>query len=235
MRPMKKEENRPKRQSDRGEIAREKLILVALDMFGRYGFDGASTRMLRDAAGVNLQAIPYYFGGKEGLYLATAEYLGAQINSHVADLRVRVRARLEELAAAGQPLSPDEARRFLTEILQRMSALFVSRESEPWARFLIREQMEPTEAFHKIYGDVMKPMLEVGTRLMGVLLGEDPASEHVRLRTISLLGSLMVFRMAHAAAMTQLGWGAVGVREVETIQNLAHELVAGVHPAGARQ
>lgn len=223
-----------KRQSSRGEIAREKLIVVALDLFGRYGFEGTSTRMLRDAAGVNLQAILYYFGSKEGLYIATAEYLGGMINSHVSDLRTKVRGRLEEVAAAGQKLSHEEAKRFLTEILQRMAALFVSKESEPWARFLIREQMEPTEAFNRVYAAVMKPMLEAGIQLIGVLLDEDPASEHVRLRMISLFGSVLVYRTAHAAVMMQLDWSNIGASEVKTIQDLAEEIVAAIQPVNVQ-
>lgn len=62
----------PSRRGNRGDVTREKLLSASVDVFGRYGFDGATTRMLADAAGVNLQAIPYYFGGKEGLYIATA-------------------------------------------------------------------------------------------------------------------------------------------------------------------
>ena len=57
--------------------------------------------------------------------------------------------RTESLAldAAGEPLGEAEARLFLTEIVETMVALFVSKKSESWARFIIREQMEPTEAF----------------------------------------------------------------------------------------
>ena len=43
----------------RGEDVRLKLLQAAIEVFGRHGFDGASTRMLSGAAGVNLQAIPY--------------------------------------------------------------------------------------------------------------------------------------------------------------------------------
>ncbi|MEP7456425.1 CerR family C-terminal domain-containing protein [Phyllobacterium sp. SB3] len=227
---MEKQTRKTKHEPSRGEIAREKLIIVALDLFGRYGFEGTSTRMLRDAAGVNLQAIPYYFGSKEGLYIATAEYLGGKINSHVSDLRTKVRGRIEEVAMAGQTLSHGEARGFLSEILKVMAALFISKESEPWARFLIREQMEPTEAFHVIYAAVMKPMFEVGSRLVGILLEEEATSEHVKLRIISLFGSLLIFRVAHAAAMRLLDWRAVGASEVKTIQDLVEELVAAIQP-----
>lgn len=211
---------------DRGEATRTKILPVALDMFGRYGFDGTKTRMIRDAAGVNLQAIPYHFGGKEGLYLATAEYLGDRIDAHVAELRGQVRGRLEQLAAEGLAPSREEAGMLLGSILKKMAAVFVSDESAPWARFLLREQMEPTAAFQIIYGRVMKPMLEVGTRLVGTMLGEDPASEHVRLRMLALIGSMLVFRMANAAVMAQMQWSGAGPAEVERIQALAEELIA---------
>jgi imidazoleglycerol phosphate synthase glutamine amidotransferase subunit HisH len=116
-----------------------------------------------------------------------------------------------------------------------MAVLFVGAESEAWARFLIREQMEPTEAFARVYGGVMKPLLDVVRRLIGLLLLEDPSSEHVRLRTLSLLGGVMVFRTAHAAAMAQLGWRTVGAREVEAVRALARELAGtiGRHGEGA--
>ncbi|MBY5411368.1 CerR family C-terminal domain-containing protein [Rhizobium leguminosarum] len=225
---MTREANNEPPASARAEIARQKMLSAALDVFGRYGFDGASTRHLADAAGVNLQAIPYYFGSKEGLYLATAEYLMMRINTHVGDMRARVGAHLLALDAAGQPLDEAEARHFLIEILQTMVTLFVGGESESWARFLIREQMEPTEAFTRVYQGLMRPMIEMGRRLIGAILHEDPASEHVRLRTFTLLGSILVFRVAHAAVLAQMEWDGVGPEQVETVRGLAAELVDSI-------
>lgn len=217
--------------SARAEIARQKMLSAALDVFGRYGFDGASTRQLTDAAGVNLQAIPYYFGSKEGLYIATAEYLMTRIDTHVGDMRTRIGAHLMALDAASEPLGEAKARLFLIEILQTMVTLFVGKESESWARFLIREQMEPTEAFTRVYQGLMRPMIEMGRRLIGAILHEDPASEHVRLRAFNLLGSILVFRFAHAAVLTQMEWDAFGPEQVETLRGLAAELVDVIGPS----
>ncbi|EJT04661.1 CerR family C-terminal domain-containing protein [Rhizobium sp. CCGE 510] len=219
--------------SARAEIARQKMLSAALDVFGRYGFDGASTRQLTEAAGVNLQAIPYYFGSKEGLYIATAEYLMARIDMHVGDMRARIGTHLMTLDAAGKPLGETEARRFLADILQTMVTLFVGKESESWARFLIREQMEPTEAFARVYQGIMRPMIEMSRRLIGVILREDPASEHVRLRTFTLIGSILVFRVTHAAVLTQMEWDAVGPEQVQTLRGLAAELVDVLAPSKA--
>jgi AcrR family transcriptional regulator len=224
-------EKAPPPRLDRGDATREKLLTASIDVFGRLGFDGATTRALADAAGVNLQAIPYYFGGKEGLYIAAAEHLTSMVAAHVGDLRARVHARLAEGTA--KPVEADEARALLTEILERMAALFLSSQSEPWARFVIREQMEPTEAFARIYGGIMQPMLGIAGNLVGIILGEDPASEHVRLRTFGTLGGIMIFRVAHAAVLRQLNWTAIGSRELDVVRTLVRDLVASLNNRSA--
>ena len=231
---MAKKQSSPPASNGRGDATHKKLLDASIGVFGRYGFDGASTRMLADAAGVNLQAITYYFGSKEGLYLATADHIAGLISSHVGGLRGRVRARLAEAASGGGAIDRQEAQAFLTELTQTMATLFIGPISEPLARFLIREQMEPTEAFERIFSQVMKPMLEAATMLVGIMLGEDGASRHVRLRTLSLLGSLMVFRVAHAAVKRHLAWDTIGADEVETVRRHAGELVAALAAEGGR-
>ena len=210
------------------EATRERLLAAALDVFGRYGFDGASTRQLADAAGVNLQAIPYHFGGKQGLYLAAADYLAEMISGHVGAIRQRIAAELAALDAAGAPLSPQQASVFLGEVVEVMVVLFVSKPSEAWARFIIREQMEPTAAFERVYARIMGPMIDMGRRLIGAILGEDPASDNVRLRSLSFMGSLLVFRVANAAVLAQMQWESVGEEQVALLKRHAHNLVVAM-------
>lgn len=221
------------RATDRGDATRRKLLNAAIDVFGRHGFDGTTTRALATAAGVNLQAIPYHFGGKEGLYIAAAEHLASLINETVGDLRERLRGRLIETERDGKGLGVAEARALLTELAQTMVGMFVSGKSEAWARFLIREQMQPTEAFQRVYGGVMKPTLTVARKLVGIVLGEDPDSAHVRLRTFALLGGLMVFRVAHAAVLAELDWREIGPRQAEAIRAVARELIDSLTRPGA--
>ena len=56
---------------DKDKIDKKDHILdVAERIFSEMGFDGASTRLILGEAGVNMAMLNYYFGSKEGLFLA---------------------------------------------------------------------------------------------------------------------------------------------------------------------
>ncbi|MBK0383105.1 TetR/AcrR family transcriptional regulator [Pedobacter sp. SD-b] len=49
---------------------KDHILEIAEKLFADLGYDGASTRHISQAAGVNMAMLNYYFGGKEGLYLS---------------------------------------------------------------------------------------------------------------------------------------------------------------------
>jgi len=56
---------------DKDKIDKKDHILdVAEKVFSELGFDGASTRTISGEAGVNMAMLNYYFGSKEGLFVA---------------------------------------------------------------------------------------------------------------------------------------------------------------------
>lgn len=214
----------------RNDGTREKLLLAALELFGQYGFDGVSTRKLAEQAGVNLQAINYYFGNKRGLYNAVADYLIDRLQVRIGERRKLVLGRLAEAQSGGRPIDADEARAILTVLGETMLTLFADDESAVWVRYMVREQAEPTEAYDRIYAGFMQPMLAAVRYLVGILLEADPDSERVRLRTLSLVGSLIVYRVGRATILREMGWSAVGSEESAAIRSIAAELVASIHP-----
>lgn len=55
----------------------ERLILAAIDIFSKHGYDGSTTKMIAAKADVNESLIGRYFEGKEGLLFALIErFLG---------------------------------------------------------------------------------------------------------------------------------------------------------------
>ena len=70
----------------KGEQAKSQLIAAALAQFGEYGLH-ATTRDIAAQAGQNIAAITYYFGSKDDLYLACAQwiadFIGENFRPHV--------------------------------------------------------------------------------------------------------------------------------------------------------
>lgn len=70
---MPKSKNRPE--------SEDKLLLAAKEVFSEYGYEGATTRMIAEKAGINLALIARYFGNKHGLLLALVERGARDIGS----------------------------------------------------------------------------------------------------------------------------------------------------------
>lgn len=62
-----------------GPTAPERILTAATACFSDQGFAGTSTRQLAAAAGVNIAALAYHFGGKEGVYQAVIDRLYQQL------------------------------------------------------------------------------------------------------------------------------------------------------------
>lgn len=227
--PEKSSQPSPARAGGRGVETRQKLLDAAVDIFGRQGFDSVTTRMLASAAGVNLQAIPYYFGGKEGLYLAVAEQIAGPIKAQVTPVIAQIRTRLAD-ADERQDLAMQqhEARFLLCQLLETFAGILLSEVSAPWVQFVVREQMAPTAAFDRLYDNLMQPLLGIVRILLGHILGTDPDAAGVRIRALGLIGQIIVFRVANAAVLRQLDWQEIGANELSAIQAFIRETVAGI-------
>lgn len=82
---------------------RTKLLRAAAELFANKGFVAVSTRDLCNHASVNVAAISYYFGGKEGLYLevfeANARRVSEKMSAVLKNHEGKVNSK-ESLAAA---------------------------------------------------------------------------------------------------------------------------------------
>ena len=214
---------------EQGEKTRERLLKAAVEIFGRQGYDGASTRAIVDAAGANIQAIPYYFGGKEGLYLATATYLGGEIGRYTAESRNRAVRRLTEAEAGGKPLKRKEAAAMLREITMDMIRLLLSPDMAAGSQFVLREQMTPTLAFDNLFDSIIGPLNLLYSRLVAVMLGQaDPLCPAVRVRAFSFLGGLFVFRFGKPTLLKVLQLDDLGDEQMALVAETVDAMVASL-------
>lgn len=194
-----------------------RLIRAALNAFGRQGFEAASTRAIAGAAGANLAALPYHFGSKEALYLAVADYVVGQIGSRLGSSL----AEAETLSAG--PIDRATARRLLHGLAAAyLETMLGEAEAEQWARFILREQMEPGAAFDTIYQFVTAAH-GTTTRLVARLLDVDPASDAVAVRVFALIGQILVFRVAQPIVLRKIGWPSIGPEQRALILKIVME------------
>ncbi len=59
----------------RGAETHDRILAVAIQLFGNFGFDSVSTRDIATKAGVPPASLRYYFANKEGLYIACLEHV----------------------------------------------------------------------------------------------------------------------------------------------------------------
>jgi len=205
---------------DRGAETRAQLIDAALDVFGRLGYEGASTREIAKAANANLAAIVYHFGGKEALHIAVAEHVAGSILAKVGPA----------LAMAAEPAAtatPAAARVMLHRLVDTMiEVLLGSAEAERWARFIVREQLQPTAAFDVIYR-FMGGAVATTVRVVATILGA-PEDDSVRLRVISMLGQVLVFRVAQTLVLRRMAWSSIGDSERGAIKIIIHQNVDAI-------
>ena len=79
----------------RGEDTRLRILRTALQVFATEGYDGASTRTLAQRANVNLPALQYYFGNKEGLYRAVIDHISEIFEHRIAPVTEQLRAKMD--------------------------------------------------------------------------------------------------------------------------------------------
>ena len=192
----------------------DRLLDTAIDQFGRKGIEGASTRAIAIAAGTTMSAITYHYGGKQGLYLAAARCIADRMGERMAPA----------LAASETPgLEGEKADASLTELLaiiDRFVEVMVHPESAAWARFIVREQMEPTEAFDVLYGGIMGRLVDRLSALIVLIGGGRCDAAEARLKTLAIVGQALVFRVARAALLRATGWADVDAAGASAIRRV---------------
>ena len=186
--------------TSKGEQAKGLLIKAALAQFGEYGLN-ATTREIAAQAGQNIAAIPYYFGSKEDLYLACAQsiadFIGENFRPH-ADAAEQLLAQSAQDKAA--------IRELILRACNNMIQLLTEDETLPLSKFISREQLSPTRAYHLIHQQVIDPLHSHLTRLIAAFTGRDASDTRTILHTHALLGEILAFRLGRETILLRAGW-----------------------------
>jgi TetR/AcrR family transcriptional regulator, regulator of cefoperazone and chloramphenicol sensitivity len=161
-----------------------RLLAAAGEEFAQHGFAGARVRVIADAAHVNLAAVNYYFGDKEGLYRATLSFLANR--PQAADPLPSRRSRGSE----------DRLHRRIYQLLDK----FVGCAGPSiMGRILAHEAIDPTSHIENLIEDTLRPELDYVFATVREIAGPRVPELEVMHTAIGVLGQCLLYQFAKPA------------------------------------
>ena len=185
-----------------------RMLSAAEIVFAAKGHDKASLRELTGLANVNLAAVNYHFGSKDGLVSAVFERLSARVN----------RARLKELERYLKDRTSAEVRPVLADIL----AIFVRPYFEDGvghqgvllARLILQHRLSQSDLTNKIIRKHFDPMAKQFIRALGQACpGIDRAELHWRYMFMVSAVVLTITDTSKDGRVSRLSGGLVDASE----------------------
>jgi len=196
----------------RGEETRQRILDVALRAFGEGSFQAVTTRQISEAADVSLPTLQYYFGSKEGLYLACAKAIVERYRSHTAGAATKAAEALNDGCAA------EAARSNLKAVIGALAGLLVgSRQAERWGQFVARELRDPGPAFEILYASLWRPGVELTARLIARILGSLESDSAARIQALLLISGLLAFQSGRSISLRAMQWSKIGREELAVV------------------
>jgi len=203
----------------RGEDTWRRILETALALFAAEGFEGASTREIAERAGVNLPAIQYYFGSKEGLYRETITHIGEQVVQTIAPIT----ARVWESLGSGTP-SRAQLINLLCELVNAVVTIFLDKtlpDHEYRSLFVSRVEIERASALDPLHEIMRQHLLAPGAALVGRLVDRPAEDEQVVLRALMILGQAKI--LGSRSVVRSLGWKAIDGSRVDSVRSMVNE------------
>jgi AcrR family transcriptional regulator len=177
----------------RGEDTRRRILEAALHLFAAHGYEGTSTRQIAERAGVNLPAIQYYFGNKEGLYRAIIHDITVDTDRHMRPVLARVHTAL---AAADTPR--EELTALLAEMLETFVVLVTSGPHVESRRLIFaRAEVEETPGLDILHENGMRQIFNPCLALVSRLHGKPTDDPEMTVRNLALIGQVVIFCNNH--------------------------------------
>jgi len=170
-------------------------------MFANLGYETASTRAIARRADVSLPALQYYFGSKEGLHRACAEYMMEDIHSRLDPAAAEV-----ERALATAALSRKALLALLRQLLEPFLDGMAADRPESWVLFFTREQGRRTPAFDAVFQRIVSRLVALVTQIVGRILREPADTPAVKIRALAILSQIASVRRGRPLMLRALGW-----------------------------
>lgn len=211
----------PQARDLRGDDTRDRLLHAGLRLFGRHGVTGVSTRELAQEAGVNLAAIPYHYGSKEGVYLAVAQRVVDAVKEEILPAAEQANAAIDR--------HPEDRAALIKTLVRVMTSTIRALSRNPdrlcVSMYIAREQMQPSDAFKILYEGFMQPVSATYGRLVATLRKLPADDPRVGIEVQLLVGQVLIFSVGREALLRRMRWQDLGEQQIEQIETVIEDVV----------
>ncbi|WP_369027195.1 CerR family C-terminal domain-containing protein [Qipengyuania sp. RANM35] len=194
---------------------RRAILDAAIVAFGESGLDGASTRTIAAAAGVNQPALNYHFGSKDALYVECARAIVERFAAGTASASGPAIA----LLGSGGRVDPDLALVRLRQLMDALVDTLVANEDAAiWAGFVAREMNAPGDAFAILYDSLWQPGTELAARLIAAARGYADPGDDERLDALMLISNLIAFTNGRRVSKSIMKWRDIGPEQLVAVR-----------------
>jgi AcrR family transcriptional regulator len=210
-----------KRSTNDNPETRQKLLDAGTRLFAEYGYRGVSVRDLCTLAEVNVAAINYHFGGKQGLYQAVfTDTLDAD--------EPRFQETMDTLHTLVGNANRDSAQLAVAVglFVKNMLGHLAADEQKRWFGVLIiRELTFPTAAFDIIYARRAEPSERMLAEIISTVSGQPAKSAQVRIQAHALIGMIFNLGISRSILWRLMDWDGYTPERVTRIGTIVTELI----------
>jgi len=199
---------------------RQRIIETSLRLFGEHGFKGVSVRDISAAAGVNVAAVSYHFGSKQGLYRTIFETVMDEDEGRFREQMANV-ATLLARAGGDHNLLATAVEILVAGMVGRIATY----EHTHWFSVLLaRELALPGELFDLLYRRRAEPVMGMMTRVVAACgLSEDEDAS--RLVANVLYGQVANLVFSRPVLWRQMGWDGYTPGRVDLLIRTVSDLI----------
>lgn len=213
---------RSKQSLDSELDVKSRMLTTAEVAFAQKGHDRTSLRELTTLAGVNLAAVNYHFGSKEGLVTAVFEHLSHRVN----------RARVKELDSYLKDRAKENAGPELQQIIAIFLKPYLGEEVEHQgallARLILQHRLSPTDLSRRIIKQHFDPMAKKFiSALKSACPGVDAAEMYWRYTFMVSAVVLTITDETKDSRISRLSGGIVDATNTEFLRLALLRFLAG--------
>ena len=200
------------------------ILNVAIPLFAERPFDAVSTRKIANMAGVNLSAISYHFGSKEGLYKAIFVKIVDDLAPVRNGFRALIDSHIDQL-----PGNPESQYLFFEAFVALMLEIILSKRTPMWEmQLILREMQSHGPNFDLVMQEHVDKMQNLMCECVAVILKQDVESSEVILTSHSVITLCLQYGMNQELVKSRLKVSSIDRQQIELIKSVTTSHITGL-------